>query len=55
MFPSLSNRWILLFPYAADKASLTSGWNLISGVCVSGFSAAAVDACGGTGDEVCST
>lgn len=44
IFSSFSNKWILLFPYAADKAGLTSGWNLISVVCVSGFSAAAVDA-----------
>lgn len=32
-----------LISHAADKASLTSGWNMISGVCVGGFSAAAVD------------
>lgn len=43
VFPSLSSKWIL-FPHAAGKASLTSGWNMISGGWVGGFSAAAVDA-----------
>lgn len=54
VFPGLSSKWIL-FPHAADKTSLTSGWNVISVVCVGGFSAAAVDVGVEQETKVCST